>query len=416
MKKFLLVEDSNIVIKIIKHVIKSNTDLQYDVAQSFAAAKQCIEKHGAKNYLVAIVDLTLPDAPDGEVVDYTIELGIPTIVLTGNFDEAKCEQMLEKNIVDYIVKESRYSYEYVIRIVNRLAKNEQIKILVVDDSKMSRNYISRLLKTHLYQVYTADDGDTALEVLEKEKDIKLLITDYNMPRMNGFELVKNIRKEVSKNDLVVIGLSAEGDPRLTTKFIKNGANDFLSKPFSHEEFHCRILHNIESLEYAQTMKHMAYHDLVTGLPNKPKFFTDGNLELDKAQEQGAPISLALISIDQIHNIQDNYGLDAPDMAMKSLSTLLPKAFGRFQYARINDSDIAVLMAGLSIDQAEKLVNGFRMIVEDHIVLIDDTNFNFTISAGVTDSTNQSLISLLKEADNRLYLTREEGINSVGISE
>jgi len=416
MKKFLIVDDSSIVIKIIKHVIKSNSDLHYDVAQSFEAAKQCIEKQGAKNYLVAVVDLNLPDAPNGEVVDYTIKLGIPTIVLTGNFDEAKREQMLEKNIVDYIVKESRYSYEYVIRIVNRLAKNEHIKILVADDSKVSRNYISRLLKTHLYQVFTADDGDTALEILEQEKDIKLMITDYNMPRMNGFELVRNIRKEVSKNDLVVIGLSAEGDPRLTTKFIKNGANDFLSKPFSHEEFHCRILHNIESLEYAQTMKHMAYHDLMTGLPNKQKFFLDGNIELEKAQEQEAPISLALISIDQVHNIQDKYGLDAPDLALKSLSTLLPKAFGRFLYARINYSDIVVLMAGLSIDQAAKLVNGFRVIVEDHIVLIDETNFNFTVSAGVTDSTSQTLISLLKEADNRLYLTREEGINSVGTSE
>ena len=74
------------------------------------------------------------------------------------------------------------------------------------------------------------------------------------------------------------------------------------------------------------------------------------------------------------------------------------------------------MAGLSIDQAAKLVNGFRVIVEDHIVLIDETNFNFTVSAGVTDSVDQTLIALLKEADNRLYLTREEGINSVGTSE
>jgi diguanylate cyclase (GGDEF)-like protein len=412
MKKFLLVEDSQIVIKIIKHINDSNTRFQYDIATSFAEAKALIEKNGAESYLVAIVDLNLPDAPNGEVVDYTLAQRMPTIVLTGNYDEEKREQMLQKNIVDYIVKESRFSYEYVMKLINRLHKNQNIKILVADDSKVSRNYVKNLLKTHLYQVITADDGDTALDIINSDPDIKLLITDYNMPRMNGFDLVKNIRREVSKNDLVIIGLSGEGDGKLTAKFIKNGANDFLSKPFSHEEFYCRLMHNIESIEYLQTMKHMAYHDYVTGLPNKLKFFEQGGLELEKAQKAGAHVSLALISIDQLHSIQDQYGLNAPDITIKSLSELVPKAFGRFHYGRISDSDIAVLMIGLTLEQAAKLTEGFRVIIEDHIVIYDELNFNFTISAGITSSQNQSLIELLKNADNRLYTARDSGENQV----
>ena len=224
MKKFLLIEDSQVVIKIIKHINDTRTHFQYDIAPTFAAAKALIDQHGADNYLVAVVDLNLPDAPNGEVVDYTLSLKIPTIVLTGNYDEEKREQMLAKKIVDYIVKESRFSYEYVIKLIHRLHKNQQIKILVADDSKVSRNYISGLLNTHLYQVITADDGDTALDIVNKDPEIKLLITDYNMPRMNGFDLVKNIRREVSKNELVIIGLSGEGDGKLTAKFIKKGTN------------------------------------------------------------------------------------------------------------------------------------------------------------------------------------------------
>ena len=281
MKKFLLVEDSPIVVKIIKHINDSSAGFKYDTATSFAEAKKLIKENGADHYLVAVVDLNLPDAPNGEVVDYTLAQNMPTIVLTGNYDEDKREAMLEKKIVDYIVKESRFSYEYVIKLIHRLHKNQNIKILVADDSKVSRSYVKSLLKTHLYHVITADDGDTALEEINKDPDIKLLITDYNMPRMNGFELVKNIRREVGKNDLVIIGLSGEGDGKLTAKFIKNGANDFLTKPFSHEEFYCRLMHNIESIEYAQTMKHMAYHDYVTGLPNKRTFFENGSKELGK---------------------------------------------------------------------------------------------------------------------------------------
>ena len=412
MKKFLLVEDSPIVIKIITHINKSRSGFPFDIATSFAEAKEHIEKNGADSYLCAVVDLNLPDAPDGEVVDYSIKQKIPTIVLTGNYDEEKREKMLQKKIVDYVVKESRFSYEYVIKLIARLDKNQQIKILVADDSKMSRKYIQDQLQTHLYQVFTADDGDTALQVLEQNPDIRLLITDYNMPRMNGFELVKNIRREVSKNDLVIIGLSGEGDGKLTAKFIKNGANDFLNKPFSHEEFHCRILHNIESLEYSQKLKHMAFHDYVTNLPNKQKFFIDGQSELERLQTQNAPVSIALISVDQMHNIQERYGLDAPDVTMRNLTQLLPKAFSRFQYARINDSDIAVLLSGLDIDQSAKLVEGFREFVEDYIVILDEISFSFTLSAGIASGSDLTLIELMKQADFRLYTARENGENQI----
>jgi len=84
MKKYLLVEDSPIVVKIIKHISKAQSSFQYDTATSFEEAKLLISKNGADFYFVAVVDLNLPDAPNGEVVDYTIEQKIPTIVLTGN--------------------------------------------------------------------------------------------------------------------------------------------------------------------------------------------------------------------------------------------------------------------------------------------------------------------------------------------
>lgn len=412
MKHFLLVEDSPIIVKIIRHLCKHDPQLHCDIASTFAEAKALIEKKGNANYLVAVVDLHLPDAPHGEVVDYTIAQGIPTLVMTGNFDESVREQMQQKKIVDYVVKESRFSYEYVIKQIKRLDRNKDIKILVVDDSKMSRKHISNLLKMQLFDVVEADDGDTALSMINQDPEIRLVITDYNMPRMNGFELVKNIRKEVDKNDLVIVGLSGEGDSQLSAKFIKNGANDFLSKPFGQEEFNCRILHNIENMEYLQTMRHMAYHDYATGLPNKRKFFEFGNQTLREAQEKNSAVSLALVAVDDIHSLQDQYGLEATETVVQNLADLLPKAFERFHYARISDAEIAILMVGLDEAKAFKLVDGFRGIVEDHIVLLDELSFNFTISGGVYAAENETLIELLKQADNRTHLARQEGGNQV----
>ncbi|TNC80557.1 MAG: diguanylate cyclase response regulator [Oleiphilus sp.] len=412
MKKFLLVEDSPIIVKILKHICKSDPDLACDVAETFDEARSLISKYGPTHYRCAVVDLNLPDAPHGEVVDFTIEQKIPTIVMTGNFDEGVRKQMQDKKIVDYVTKESRFSYEYVIKLIKRLEQNKNIKILVTDDSKMQRKFLSNLLAAQQFEVVTADDGDTALDMLNADPEIKLLITDYNMPRMNGFELVKNIRKEVSKNDLVVIGLSGEGDSDLSAKFIKNGANDFLTKPFGQEEFNCRILHNIENMEHTQALRHMAYHDYISGLPNKRKFFEEGEPLLLESRSKNLPTCIALVSIDHLNALHDKYGIDAPDAVITNLAKLLPKAFDRFHYGRINDSDVAILMPGLDTGKAGKLLESFRNLVEDSIVFLDEMNFNFTVSAGLVEAEQQNLLELLQLADNRTHIAREEGGNQV----
>jgi diguanylate cyclase (GGDEF)-like protein len=412
MNHFLLVEDSPIVSKIVRHVLKHHTDLACETASSLQEAEQLLARHGAEYFLAAVVDLNLPDSPNGEIVGAMTRHKLPTIVLTGNFDSDKRNTILDQGVVDYVIKESRFSYEYVIKLVQRLKRNRQIKILVADDSSTSRNYICNLLKTHLFQVVSADDGDTALTMIQNDPEIRLLITDYNMPRMNGFDLVRAIRRETQLNELVIIGLSGEGDSRLSAKFIKNGANDFLTKPFSHEEFFCRVMQDIENMEHLQTMRHMAYHDYVTGLPNKRMFFERGNEELNRARQKGTHVSLSLISVDRMDRLHDRYGIDATELVMRTLASLLPKAFERFLYARISDSEIAVLMAGLTLEQATKLIESFREIVEDHIVLMDGSSFNFTISAGIAEDREEKLITLLQQADNRLFAAREIGDNQV----
>jgi PleD family two-component response regulator len=79
----------------------------------------------------------------------------------------------------------------------------------------------------------------ALALLEEHPDIKIVITDYNMPEMDGFELTSQIRKTHSVGQLSIIGISAHGGSVLSAKFLKKGANDFLIKPFSNEEFFWR---------------------------------------------------------------------------------------------------------------------------------------------------------------------------------
>lgn len=407
MPKFLLVEDSNLVIKILHHLLKDYPDLTCDVAQNAAEAKAIIEKN-REDYYAALVDLNLPDAPNGEVVDYCIEQDIPTIVLTGNFDDEKRIEIQKKKVVDYIVKESRFSYEYAIKLVRRLHQNKSIRILVADDSSTSSKHIANLLKNQLFDVVVADDGDTALEMLQNDTSIKMLITDYNMPRMNGFDLVRQIRKQVEKNDLIIIGLSADGDSSLSAKFIKNGANDFLKKPFSHEEFHCRVLHNISIMESTQKMRFMAMHDYATNLPNKRYFYEQASEALEGAQKTNREAFTAILSIDKLEVLQDTYGIDTADNIMRNLSELFKSALSRFVYARLNDGEVATILTGVSFEQAQRLVSSLIEHVENHIVMLNGENVPITLSAGLVKAGAGSVMQSCSEADNLVYSAKQGG--------
>lgn len=413
MPKFLIVEDSPIVVKILKHLLKGHPNLDYDIATTASEARKLLETN-CSDYFAALVDLNLPDAPDGEVVDECISKSLPTIVLTGNFDETKRQEIFKKRVVDYIVKESRFSYEYAIKLLNRLHRNKEIKILVADDSSTSLKHISNLLQSQLYHVIQADDGDTALKMLEQDNEIRILITDYNMPRMNGFDLVRQIRKQVDKNDLVIIGLSADGDNSLSAKFIKNGANDFLKKPFSHEEFHCRVMHNIENMEFSKTMHHMAMHDYASGLPNKRAFNERAGALLKQADKQGRDAFVAIMSIDQLDELQDRFGIETADLVVNELRELLNSALSRFVYARLNDGDLGIAMAGITAEQAERFLNSLIEKVEDQILIINDQTVQVTISAGLVKATPDNLLVSSREADNLAYSAKQNGGNQLAM--
>ena len=131
MKKVLIVEDSQMVVKVLLHIARQELAFDILLAASLAEAKTLCEAHSGEIF-AAIVDLNLPDAPDGEVVDYVLSCHIPTIVLTGSFDEKRREKLLSKGIVDYVAKEGRYSYQYAVRSISRLKNNQNIKVLVVE--------------------------------------------------------------------------------------------------------------------------------------------------------------------------------------------------------------------------------------------------------------------------------------------
>jgi len=410
-KKIIVVEDSSIVTKIIKHILKTEASIDASFAASFAEAKSLYESM-KEEVFAALVDLNLPDAPDGEVVDFMLSKKVPTVVLTGSCDEERRERLQSKGIVDYVNKEGRYSYKYAINLVHRLYANQSIKVLVVEDSDTSRGFICQLLNRHLYQVLEARDGVEAIRVLLDNPDIKLLITDYNMPNMDGFELVQNIRYKYEKSDLIIIGLSAEGHKGLSAKFIKNGANDFLQKPFNHEEFHCRIMHNVESLELIAQIRDAANRDYLTGAYNRRYFFDVGESLYAQAKSAGTPLAAVVLDIDHFKNVNDTYGHDVGDRVLQLFSSILSETMSRFLIARTGGEEFFALLPGLDNAKAVAFVDKVRTIVAGTPIDSGEEDIYISFSGGVCNQLGETLDEQLSTTDTYLYRAKEAGRNMI----
>ena len=402
MYNILVVEDSQIVRKILNKLVEDNPHFHCVLCSDYKEAQEKLQSN--ESYLAAIVDLNLPDAPRGEVVDLMLTHDIPTAVLTGNFDEHLRTALIEKGVLDYITKESRYSYMQVIKLIDRLRKNLTTKVLIVDDSQTSRSYLISFLKRFRFQVLSAEDGVQALGLLNQHPDIKMVISDYMMPNMDGFELIKAIRQNKVFQDLVFIGLSANGNSVLSAKFIKSGANDFLSKPFYHEEFFCRVLQNLEAQEMVMTIRDAANFDPLTKTYNRRYLFERGE-ELFKRPTKQTDITVAMLDIDNFKPVNDTYGHKTGDHLLQEFASLMGDFFATDLIARYGGEEFTVISDRsyeAVLDSMDRFLDKVRNFE------FTEHRLSLTCSIGVCADEMESLKLMVEKADARLYRAKHAG--------
>ncbi len=296
--KILIIEDSASIINTLKNFIQNElNDVQIFVAKSMKeSATLLLEQKG--KFDIVLADLGLPDAPNGEVVEFIAKFSIPIVILTGTNNDDIEAKFRNKNIVDYVIKDGISALSYASSIVKRILNNSKIKVLVVDDSKTFLEQIKALLRRYRFQALTALNGEEALKLLEENRDIKIVLTDYLMPKINGLELTKRIRKEFTKDEISVIIVSNDLSRKIPAKFLKYGANDFIYKGFSNEEFFARINSNIEILELFDELKNKANKDYLTGMYNRRYLFDSGKKLYEEYKNKSKNFAVALIDIDK----------------------------------------------------------------------------------------------------------------------
>lgn len=134
-----------------------------------------------------------------------------------------------------------------------------MKILTIDDSKMIRLIIVNTVKSLGYETLEAPNADKALEVLkENYEDVSLILLDWNMPGMNGYELLKILKSNEKYQNIPVMMVTTEGERKNVVKAIQTGADNYLTKPFTPEDLSTKIL---ECLGMASKMEEEPDSDL-----------------------------------------------------------------------------------------------------------------------------------------------------------
>ncbi|MBT0586840.1 diguanylate cyclase [Alteromonas oceanisediminis] len=407
-RKVLVIEDSAVSMNLVTRLVQQ-AKLMPICAATLTEAKHLFSQSNPEEFLCAVVDYHLPDAPHGEAIDYAIASFVPTIVITGRLDEETRTHVLSKEVVDYIPKENTQVYDYLSRLLARMEKNKHIGVLVVDHMRSSRTSMASLLRRHNFETFEASSAQEGLDILHQRDNVQLIVTDFKVPDMNGTQFVAELRKSWPKEQLAIIGVSSGNSALLSARFIKSGANDFLQKPYCHEEFLVRIMQNVEYIENVETIRRAANSDYLTGLPNRRHFFYSVN---HVARTSPALQSVALIDLDHFKRVNDQFGHDAGDKVLKEVAKLIANHFSDHNVSRFGGEEFCLYFANVAAEEVDKSLESFRRAVRERPIRHQQQDIPISASIGVTHQGRKNLDAMLAKADELLYRAKSSGRNQL----
>ncbi|WP_036211388.1 diguanylate cyclase [Lysobacter arseniciresistens] len=407
--RVLLVENSRSYAQMLAAELRERLQLEVVAVSSLAAAREALQ-HGPPFFL-ALTGLVLPDADPARIARLLVDHGLPIVVVTGVYDDATRQQMAALPIIDYVLKEAPDTIDYLVWLVRRLHSNRGIAALVVEPAGPARAETSALLALYGFRVCERDTGAAGLQALSADPAMRLVVVDHDLADMDGVEFTRRARQGRPRDILSIVGASSGGGAPRIARFLKHGANDFIAKPYSREEFMCRISQNVDNLELIGTLQDLATRDYLTGLANRRHFFDAGRRAL--ATQRG-PVSLAMLDIDHFKHINDTHGHEAGDAALVAVAAAIAAhARPGDVVARFGGEEFCVLAGGLDGDAAVGFFERLRESIAALRIPFRQQSLSLTVSIGVCHRHDTDLYALLADADRLLYLAKAAGRNRIG---
>lgn len=244
----LLVEPSDTQAKIIANFLEQKDVNSVEVVRTVEQAKEAINKHSAD---VVVSSMYLSDGSGLDIINYMKNddesASIPFMLVSSETSLAKLDKFKQSGVAAILPKP--FEPIHLSRGLNaslQLLNTEEldleyfeasaIRVLLVDDSKLARNHIQRVVQNMgITNITEAENGAHALTYL-KEEEFDLVITDYNMPEMDGRELSEYIRFNPATTHIPIIMVTSElqDSPQLTN-IQQTGVNALCDKPFESDE-------------------------------------------------------------------------------------------------------------------------------------------------------------------------------------
>ena len=297
----------------------------------------------------------------------------------------------------------------------------------MDDSPTTVELLTRYLGER-YALIQANDGAQALEQLQTHPEIGLVLTDINMPRMNGHQLLVEIRrsKDPRFNRLPVIVMTTADDTNDRNMAFMNGASDFVYKPVDELEINARVnvhytlANTIRQLEASRkTLESQASTDPLTGLKNRRAFSDQAEECMKIHRRYGTPYSVIMLDIDHFKSINDAHGHEVGDKVLKTVAEILPGMMRDVDtIARIGGEEFAILLPDTNRLGTAVIAERLRLAIEKSEFVANTTRLTLTVSIGIASQDSETVDTvddLMRIADKRLYLAKSLGRNRIAVN-
>ncbi len=284
----------------------------------------------------------------------------------------------------------------------------EARVLLVDDDENFRTWLMRLTKRLGFHVETAADGAEALQFL-RTRPYDLLIADLEMPRMNGFELIRAVRDDEAMVQQYAVMLTSHDDLDAKIAALSAGYDDFLSKSCTEVEVAAKVIaakrmvsRQRKLADAARAWEMLATHDDLTGVAARRTIYA----RIDALFSESRAVGLAIIDLDEFKMINDTFGHLTGDRILRDLGAMF-RARTRADdlIARYGGDEFLLLVPDSAFADvrgaAERLVGE----IESLRWRVADTTFGVRATSGIAHSSLlelKTLEQLLEVADRDLY--------------
>ena len=288
------------------------------------------------------------------------------------------------------------------------------RILVVDDSKLMRKAATKMLGDE-FDVVTADDGVDAWDQLGRDGGIQVVFTDLNMPRMDGYQLLREIRGAADggvQGLPVIVVTGAENDEAARMKALDLGATDFITKPFSTSDLVARARAHATYQRVTRQLQSQVVTDALTGLANKPGFLDRLRQDMAYASRHQQPLCLVRLEVEDFHRFFLHNGRDVAEALVLQVARLLR---GRIRKedtaARVGLGSFALSLPGGQAEGIAAMVARLQAEVTANPPLHEGEPVAVTLHAAVLSPLTDGVLTpdeAMDACQARLDVARESG--------